>query len=155
MSQNEHSTLHASLNSMINQFWAGMIQHRSHVAILAALGYSRLAAAMEERIADEPETIAALQKRLLDLGGTLGFESFTPTLGTDARAILALDLKVQEQGVPVLSSAAKLASDLADTATRRLIENIIVDEDEHLNWLKEQISLLERLGDQLFLAHHA
>jgi bacterioferritin len=155
MNQIPNAGLQKTLNDLINQFWAGLIQHRSHVAILQSLGYLKLSAAMQERISDEPETIAALQKRLLDLNGGLDFQSVTPTLGSDARSILALDLKVQELGLPILNAAARLAGDQSDTTTRRMIEDILVDEEEHLNWLKDEVALLERLGDQLFLAHHA
>lgn len=155
MSDHGPNSIHTTLNTLINQFWAGLIQHRSHVALLQAQGYAKLAAAMQQRIADEPDTIAALQKRLLDLDGTLAFAAVTPQIGESVRSILAHDLAVQEAGLPELAQAARLAADLADTVTRRMIEDILLDEEEHRNWLKDEIALLDRLGDQLYLAHHA
>ncbi|PIB92310.1 bacterioferritin [Caulobacter sp. FWC2] len=155
MSSNLSNDIHAALNGLINQFWAGLIQHRSHVTILSALGYDKLAKDMQQRILDEPETIEALQKRLLELDGQIAFQAYAPMLGRDVRGILGNDLQLQEQGLPVLAEAARLAAERSDTATRRLIEDIIVDEEAHLNWLKDEVSLLERLGDPLYLARSA
>lgn len=39
-----------------------------------------------------------------------------------------------------------------DATSRVLVENILKDEEEHLAWLDAEMSLLERLGDQLYLA---
>ncbi len=149
------SEIQTALNGLINQFWSGLIQHRTHATALSALGYEKLAKAMQQRISDEPETIEALQKRLLDLGGEIVFQAYAPVLGQDVRGILGNDLRLQEQGLPVLADAVRLAAERGDVVTRRLLEDVLLDEEAHLNWLRDETSLLERLGDALYLARAA
>jgi bacterioferritin len=147
-----NTTVHQVLNSLIGAFWQGAIQHQTHVALVRALGIAALAEQMQARIADEPVTLRQLTDRLLDLDGQPDFSVAVPRLGRTLQEALELDLQVQLQARPVLNAAAETAAAQHDAVTRRLIEDILIDEEAHLAWLRNELSLLERLGEHAYLA---
>ncbi|WP_218017629.1 ferritin-like domain-containing protein [Sphingomonas pituitosa] len=138
------------LNQAIGQFWRGLIQHQTHLGLIASLGLSKLADTMQARMADEPQTLRSLLDRLLDLGGTPAFAVTTPTLGTDLATILSTDIDSQRAGLGMLNQCVLFAGNQSDAGTRLLFERIIVDEEEHLAWLLGEQSLLTRIGEAAY-----
>lgn len=149
------NAIEAMINQVLGQFWSGLIQHQSHLGLVAALGLEKLAKTMESRIADEPETIRRLLDRLLNLDGQPSFDVATPKLGTDLVSIFAIDIETQRAGLALLNQCVVFASSQADAATRLLFERIVEDEEEHLAWLTSEQSLLARLGEPAYTALRA
>lgn len=147
-----NTKVHDLLNEMLAVYWKASIQHRSHVAVIAAQGAAALAAEMEAKIADEPETIINVQNRLLDLGGEIRFQVAQPDIGTTIREALEKDLALQQYAREGINQWAEQAAAEHDATTRRLIEDILADEEEHLAWLEQEISLYDRLGEALYLS---
>ncbi|WP_416190766.1 ferritin-like domain-containing protein [Neisseria sp. CCUG12390] len=144
--------IHQLLNEMLAVYWQAGIQHRSHVAVIAAEGAALLAAEMEAKIADEPETIIRLQNRLLDLGGKIEFTVKQPDIGMNLREALQKDYELQKNARIGLNQWAETAAAEHDATTRILIEEILADEEEHLSWLEQELDLLEKLGEPLYLS---
>jgi len=140
------------LNFLINEFWQGMLQHHSHVAIINALGLKKLSQEMSERISDEPDTIRKLSDRLLDIDGVIDINLRKCDLGSSLREILERDLTAQKAGGPIFAAAIAIAEQNKDIVTKRLIEDIAIDEEAHLLWLKNELSLLDRLGDPFYIS---
>jgi bacterioferritin len=76
-----------------------------------------------------------------------------PQIGTDLKGVLYNDLKAQADVRPALNTAAEQAADAHDATTRILIEQILKDEEAHLDWLATEVDLYERLGDALYVAN--
>lgn len=144
--------IHRLLNDMLAVYWQASIQHRSHVAVIAAEGATRLAAEMETKIADEPETITKLQNRLLDLGGEIRFTVTQPDIGNTLHEALQKDYELQKNARSGINTWVEQAAAAHDATTRRLIEEILEDEEEHLAWLEQELNLLQKLGDALYLS---
>ncbi|MGY3555488.1 ferritin-like domain-containing protein [Williamsia sp. R60] len=141
------------LNRLIGGYWSGYAQHKAHVALVDSWGLEGLATAMRTHIDDEPETITALLERLLDLGGQPDFTIATPQIGVDLKQVLHNDYEAQVNVRPALNSAAEQAAAAHDATTRSLLEQILKDEEAHLNWLATEVELYERLGDSLYVAN--
>ncbi|ULJ60152.1 ferritin-like domain-containing protein [Wielerella bovis] len=144
--------IHTLLNDLLAVYWKALIQHRSHVAVIESEGASLLASEMTAKIADEPETIENLQNRLLDLGGVIHFTLPQPNIGTNLREALQNDYELQKNARSALNKLVKQVSELNDATTRNLIEAILADEEEHLAWLEQELNLLEKLGEPLYLS---
>lgn len=140
------------LNELLAVYQMANIQHQTHVALFRAWGYEKLADITAEHIADEPETIIALQNRILDLGGEIAYSLPQPTFGNDIYSAFKADLALQINARPNLNAVIELFQAEHDATSRILVENILKDEEEHLAWLEAEISLLDRLGDKLYLA---
>jgi bacterioferritin len=140
------------LNGLLGSIWRACAQHQTHVALIEAQGLQGLADAMRVRTADEPVTIRALLKRLVDLGGTPAFRIDVPSIGVTVREILDNDMALQCHTRPKLNAAAEAAGAAHDATTRNLIEQILADEEQHLSWLETEIALYEKLGEALYCA---
>lgn len=64
-------------NKMPAVYQHAPIRHRAYIALITAEGTAKQAADMEDKIADEPETIINLQNHLLGLGGKIPFGGAT------------------------------------------------------------------------------
>jgi bacterioferritin len=51
-----------------------------------------------------------------------------------------------------LNTFIELCRSLADHGTRQLLENILVSEEKHMNWLEAQLTLIEQVGEAQYLA---
>lgn len=144
--------VHKLLNELIGAFWGASIQHQTHLALISALGLTNLSAQMQTHISDEPLTLKTLTDRLLDIGGTPDFTVTQPRIGHTLRDILEADMLIQEAGLPVLNQAIETLVTQHDATTRRLLEDILAGEEAHLSWLRNELSLLERMGEALYLS---
>lgn len=144
--------IHTLLNDLLAVYWKAFIQHKSHVAVIESEGASLLASEMTAKIADEPQTLENLQNRLLDLGGVINFTLSQPNIGTNLREALQNDYELQKNARTALNELVRQVSELNDATTRNLIEEILADEEEHLAWLEQELNLLEKLGEPLYLS---
>lgn len=144
--------IHTLLNNLLAVYWKALIQHKSHVAVIESEGASLLASEMTAKIADEPETLENLQNRLLDLGGVINFTLSQPNIGTNLREALQNDYELQKNARTALNELVRQVAELNDATTRNLIEEILADEEEHLAWLEQELNLLEKLGEPLYLS---
>lgn len=140
------------LNELIGAYWTGTAQHLAHVEQVRAWGLTGLATQMELHVADEPVTIRTLSARLLDLGGTFQVTLGTPNIGATLGDVLRNDLNVQLTARPALNAAAEFAAAHHDATTRILLEQVLADEEAHLNWLQTEVDLYEHLGEPLYMS---
>ena len=142
----------AILNGLLGATWRAYAQHQTHVALIEAWGLKGLAGQMRVRTADEPVTIHALLNRLGDLHGAPAFTIEAPTIGATVREVLDNDMALQRYTRPLLNAAAEAAAAAHDATSRKLIEQILADEEQHLSWLETEIELCAKLGDALYVA---
>ena len=140
------------LNGLLGVYWTAAAQHQTHAALLESWGIVGLAQGMRAHIDDEPVTIAALTDRILVLGGQPAFTLTQPTIGSTLREVLENDMAIQRAARPGLNGAAEAAADAHDATTRNLLENVLADEERHLDWLETELALLERMGEPLYLS---
>jgi len=62
------------------------------------------------------------------------------------------DLGLEEGALVVLRSGIKTCLDADDNASRELLEHILVDEEEHVDWIETQIHQIKEIGAQNYLA---
>ena len=67
---------------------------------------------------------------------------------------LEADLALEMEAIPKLRSGIKLCSDLHDHGTRDILEQILESEEEHVDWIETQLSLIKELGRENYLAEH-
>jgi bacterioferritin len=68
---------------------------------------------------------------------------------TDIREMLEYDSKDASEALPMMSKALALFDD--DYVTKRMIEEFIIDEQDHYNWLKGHLCLIEQIGMENYM----
>lgn len=72
-------------------------------------------------------------------------------VGVDVKEQLEYDLVLETRGAKLYNEAIALAVKLSDNATRELLAGILVDSEEHVDWLETQLGLIQAIGFQNYL----
>ena len=139
----------AILEGMAKAWFGNSQQHSIHAEIIRQKGYSKLADKMQAEAEGEWKEAQRVNARLLALGYTPKVEIESFPVFTDIKQMLAYDHQEGVKGMPELN--AVLAEFADDYITRRMIEEFIVDEQEHTNWLSEHLGLIDEIGYQNYL----
>ena len=116
-------------------------------------GYERLAAKVYEESIDEMKHADQLVERILYLDGIPNLQKLGRLrIGEDVAEILAADRGLEEHAIPRLNQHIALCREMGDNGSRALLESILVSEEEHLDWLEAQETLIEQIGLKGYLA---
>ena len=137
------------LRSYAKAWFGNSQQHSIHAQLLKARGLTKLAdkimAESEEELAEAKQVNA----RLIELGQTpeVAIEDY-PVI-TDVKEMLEYDFKDAEEALPEMSKALALFDD--DYVTKEMIQKFIIDEQEHYNWVKAHLCIIEQIGIENYL----
>ena len=73
-------------------------------------------------------------------------------VGIDVKEQLENDLALETRGVNTYNEAITLATQLKDNGSRELMNEILVDSEEHVDWLESQLNLIQTVGLERYLA---
>ena len=73
-------------------------------------------------------------------------------IGQTAIEILQNDLALELQTVPRLNKGIQLCRDVGDNGSEDLLTRILVDSEQHVDWLESQLELVKQVGEAHFLA---
>ncbi len=143
--QSLNDVLTAELTA-INQYWV-------HYKMCANWGYSKLATHLREESIEEMKHADKLIERILFLDGVPNMQRLNPVkVGETVPEQMDLDLALELEAVERLNTAIQLCSDKRDAGTRELLEHMLVDEEEAVDWHEAQIGLIKELGKENYLA---
>lgn len=115
-------------------------------------GYHKLGAKHYEESMGEMKHAEMLIERILFLEGVPEIARYdTIRVGTDVKDQFEKDLALETSGVNAYNAAIALALDVKDAGSRELMERILVDSEEHVDWLEEQLDLIKDVGIQNYL----
>ncbi|WP_041640058.1 ferritin-like domain-containing protein [[Mannheimia] succiniciproducens] len=137
------------LKGMAKAWFGNSQQHSIHAEIIRQKGFSKLADKIQAEAEGEWKEAQRVNARLLELGVTPTLAINNYPIITDIREQLEYDYNEGLKGMAELN--AMIADFADDYITRRMIEEFIVDEQEHTNWLAEHIGLIEEIGYQNYL----
>ena len=73
-------------------------------------------------------------------------------IGENVPEIIKLDYALEMEALPRLNAGIETCRELGDNNSRHLLEEILEEEEEHVDWLEAQMALLEQVGVQNYLA---
>jgi bacterioferritin len=116
-------------------------------------GFTKLGDYTYHESIDEMKHADLLIHRILFLEGHPNLQRLNPlNIGENVAEQLAADLGVEVRAMETLRRGIALCLEVPDQVTRLLLEEILKSEEEHVDYLETQISLLETLGDQEYLS---
>ena len=143
----------ALLNQQLASELAANQQYMVHAAMQANWGYDKLAEHQAKEAQEEAVHARRLMDRILFLDGEpkVGMKLAVKT-GENIPAQLEADLAAELNAVETYNAAATAALEAGDHGSRDLFASIVHDEEDHVNWLEAQISQIEDLGLENYLA---
>ena len=119
-------------------------QHSIHAQLLKARGLNKLADKIMAESDEEWDEAKKVNARLIEPGETPCVELQEYPVITDIKEMLEYDLKEAAEALPMMSKALSMFDD--DYVTRHMIEEFILDEQDHFNWVKGHLCLIEQIG---------
>ncbi len=142
---------------MLNQSLEGelyaIMQYILHSESCDDLGYEKLAGIIKKDAMQEMHHAEILIERILFLEGTPKLKmnrelSWKEDISLNFKAQLAAEM----DGLKIYRDGVKLTQKPEDTGTRILIESIIKDEEDHVDWIESQLVMIEQVGVENYLA---
>ena len=128
-------------------------QYMVHSEMCANWGYDRLHKAIENRAKQEMRHAEKLIARIIFLEGSPTVSKLNPIhIGSEVPKQLQSDLEAEHVAIRSYNEAIHLADKAGDAATRTLLESILNEEDQHIDWIEEQLDQVAQLGAPLYLA---
>ena len=124
-------------------------QHSIHAQLLRARGLNKLADKIMAESDEEWTEAKKVNARLIELGETPAVVLQEYPVITDIKEMLEYDLKESENALPEMSKALSMFDD--DYVSRRMIEEFIIDEQDHYNWVRGHLCLIEQIGIENYM----
>ena len=140
------------LNDVLTGELTAVNQYFIHARMCENWGYKRLWKKVREESIGEMRHADRLIERILYLEGVPNLQRLGKVnVGQTVPEQLRLDLEVEREAVDRFNRGIALAVELGDNGTRELLAGMLVSEEQHVDWLETQLSLVADLGEQLYL----
>lgn len=128
-------------------------QYFLHSKMCNNWGYFRLGAYYRKESIEEMVHAEKLMNRILFLEGTPNMSDIAKiNVGGNVKAQFESDLALEMHAVKQLNDAIHTATEVGDNASRALFEDILDDEEEHVDYLEGQLHAIEEMGIENYLA---
>lgn len=151
-----HAAVIETLNDLLADELTAINQYMVHSEICADWGYHKLHEAVEKRAITEMKHAERLIGRILFLEGQPTVSRLKQiSIGSDVETQFRNDLAAEMGAVASYNAGVRQASDLGDNGTRDLLQDILNDEEDHVDWIESQQDQIAQVGIQNYLAAQA
>jgi bacterioferritin len=141
------------LNKILTMDLTAVNQYFVHSKMCKNWGYERLCHKVRERSFDEMKDAEALIDHILYLEGVPNMQRLgTVQVGENVQEQFKLDLKAEQEMVHVLSDGVVLCNKVSDFTTRHMLEDMVKDSDEHIDWIETQLETIKQVGLENYLS---
>ena len=110
-------------------------------------GYAKLHKTMRMHSIDEMIHAEQVMQRILYLNGIPNVQRlFKINIGENVPEQLKSDLALENEALPRLNEGIELCRQEGDNGTRALLEEILVSEEDHVDWLEAQLEQIDQMG---------
>ena len=129
----------------VNQYWL-------HYRLLDDWGLSRLAAHECKESIEEMQHADKLIARIIFLDGHPNLQTLDPLrIGQDTKEVLECDLKAEYSARALYTEARDICRDAKDYVSMQMFEELLGDEEEHIDFLETQLGMIEKMGLQNYI----
>jgi bacterioferritin len=144
------------LNEQLTAELTAINQYFLHAKMQEHWGYSTLAKHTRHESFDEMRHAERLTDRILFLEGLPNYQKLNLLrIGQTVPEQLRADLDIEMEAVHRLRPGIELMRSRGDITSARIFEEILADEEEHVDYLETELGLLAVLGEQLYLQRFA
>lgn len=140
------------INFLLADELTAVSQYMVHSEMCANWGYDKLAEAIEKRAIEEMKHAEKHIARILFLEGQPIVSNLNPMhIGPDVLTILKNDHAAEEGAILEYNKGIQLCTQEGDNGTREILEDILGDEEAHIDWIEAQLDQIAQMGIQNYL----
>ena len=141
------------LNEQLTAERTAINQYFLHAKMQENFGWVKIARHTRAESIDEMRHAETLADRILFLDGLPNFQRLFPLrIGQTIGQMLEADLAVETEAVDRLRRGIEYMRGMGDVTSANIFEDILSDEEGHIDYLETQMGLIGQLGEQLYLA---
>jgi bacterioferritin len=141
------------LNEQLTSELTAINQYFLHSKMQQFWGLTEVATKTRAESFDEMNHAEALTDRILILGGLPNYQRlFSLRVGQTLREQFEADLAIEQEVLARLKPGIVMCREKEDTTSAVLLERIVADEENHIDYLETQLELIDKLGEALYLA---
>jgi len=143
------------LNDVLCAELTGINQYFIHAMMCKNWHYEKLAEHSRKESIEEMEHAQKVIERILYLEGVPNMQKYMKiNVGQTVPEQHQFDLELEKQAVARLNAGVELCRSTGDNGTRALLEKILTDEEEHVDWLEAQLGQIREIGLPNYLSQH-
>jgi len=128
----------------VNQYWL-------HYRLLEDWGYTKLAHKERAESIEEMHHADKLIARIIFLEGHPNLQTVAPLrIGQNVKEVLEADLAGEYDARTSYKRSREICQELGDYVTMKLFEELLADEEGHIDFLETQLALLEDIGEEKY-----
>ena len=132
----------------ISQYWI-------HYRLLDDWGFKDLAKKWREESIEEMQHADKFTVRIIFLEGFPNMQVLDPLrIGQNVREVLESDLKAEHEARELYQEATAYCDSVRDYPSKNLFEELMADEEGHIDFLETQLDLVDKLGMELYAQRH-
>jgi bacterioferritin len=141
------------LNARLSEELGAISQYFVHAEMCENWGYGALTGAIKKRSIQEMKHAEKLIERILFLEGKPVMTKLGPiTIGKNVEEMHKKDWNAEADAIKKYNDTIRLAGEVGDNNSKILLESILKEEEEHIDWLEEQQDQIAQIGIQLYLS---
>jgi bacterioferritin len=142
-----------ALNEILTSELTAINQYFIHHKMLQNWHYLRLSKKKREESIEEMKHADKLIERILFLDGVPNLQRLGPVkVGEEPIEMHKLDLELEREAVARLNKAIALCLRKQEAGTRELLEDLLKEEEESVDWLEAQLKLVADIGRERYLS---
>jgi bacterioferritin len=140
------------LNEQLTAELTAINQYFLHAKMQENWGYTKLAKHTKHESIDEMRHAEVLTDRILFLEGLPNYQKlFALRIGETVKEQFDCDMLIEVEAVDRLRRGIEYMRSIGDVTSAKIFEDILADEEHHIDYLETQLGLIETLGEALYL----
>jgi bacterioferritin len=141
------------LNTILTIELTAINQYFVQSEICRNWGYDRLAEKFRHSSMSEMKDAPGIIAHILYLEGVPNMQRLNQVrVGENVLEHLQLDLQLEIEAVEALREAITHCQSVGDYTTRKMFEDMIADEETHIDWIENQLEAINQIGIELYLS---
>jgi len=141
------------LNARLADELTAINQYMVHAEMCENWNYKKLEEIIQKRAIAEMKHAEKLIARILFLEGIPIVSKLNQiAIGAEVPKMHEYDHDAEEGAIRGYNESIRLAADVGDNNTKVLLESILKEEEEHINWIEAQLDQIKQIGIQNYLA---
>ena len=141
------------LNEQLTSELTAINQYFLHSKMQENWGFTEVAGHTRAESFDEMRHAEAITDRILLLEGLPNYQRlFSLRIGQTLREQFEADLAIEHDVLDRLKPGIIMCREKQDTTSANLLEGIVADEENHVDYLQTQLELMDKLGEELYSA---